>query len=204
MGIDRSLTDEFPSVVINGTKYHYGREPDFGRYLVENAEYAKDYWSFSRKEDLLAFLINLPESADRDWIIRRHPDWHDVTHEQRGVFLEEHQEYLRDLAAEKQQNGIPDYFNVLCFDETEYYSALADPCRGHWTFFDDVELQVCEQEFPDGPKEFVLELSAKKKFGQPEKGAIKIRREQALKLAAGLIKAVGYIEERQPKLGQAT
>ncbi len=83
MGIDKSLSDRYPSVIINGGKYHYGRETSYGQYLVENANYAKDYWCFDEKQDLQAFLINLPESADRNLRLRLHPDWREVTPEQR-------------------------------------------------------------------------------------------------------------------------
>lgn len=117
MGIDKSLTDDFPTVLINGTDYHYGREPVYGQYLVENTEYAKDYWCFDLKEDLLAFLVNLPESADPELIRRRHPDWHEVTSEDRERYMEEHRKYLRTRMAEKQKAGMAEWFNVLRFDD---------------------------------------------------------------------------------------
>ena len=89
MGIDKSLSDAYPSIVINGSKYHYGKTPEYGSYLVENASYAKDYWSFKEEVDLRAFLTDLPESADRNLRRRLHPDWLEVTPEQRDAYFEQ-------------------------------------------------------------------------------------------------------------------
>jgi hypothetical protein len=105
MGIDKSLSDDYPSVIINKTQYHYGRETNYGQYLVENAYIAKDYWVFDEKEDLQAFLINLPESADRNLRLKLHPDWRDVTPEQRDAYMEEDKLKSRAMAAEKIASG---------------------------------------------------------------------------------------------------
>lgn len=105
MGIDKSLSDNYPSVIINRMKYHYGREPTYGQYLVEHETVAKDYWCFDQKDDLVAFLVSLPESADRDRILRLYPDWHEVTPEQRTAYLQEDGARLRALAAERIQAG---------------------------------------------------------------------------------------------------
>jgi hypothetical protein len=105
MGIDKSLWDNFPSIIINNTKYHYGREPNYGQYLVENAQIAKDYWVFDEQQDLEAFLINLPESADRNLRLKLHPDWREVTPEQREAYMEEDKLMFRAMAREKIASG---------------------------------------------------------------------------------------------------
>jgi hypothetical protein len=112
MGIDKSLSDAYPSVIINGSKYHYGRTPDYNEYLVENAHIAKDYWCFKEKEDLEAFLVNLPESADRYLRLKLHPDWSDVTPEQRDAYFEQDKLLFRAMAAEKVKNGTAQSFNM--------------------------------------------------------------------------------------------
>ena len=105
MGIDKSLSDAYPSIVINGSKYHYGKTPEYGSYLVEHASYAKDYWSFKEEVDLRAFLTNLPESADRNLRRRLHPDWLEVTPEQRDAYFEQDKLLFRAWAEEKVRNG---------------------------------------------------------------------------------------------------
>jgi len=199
MGIDKSLTDDFPSVVINDTRYHYGRENVHGQYLVENAEYAKDYWCFNKKKDLLAFLVNLPETADRDWIRRRYPDWDDVTPEQRDVYMEERDAHFRKRMEEKQKDGTADYFNVLQFDDdgSGWYSVYAGP--QHWDACDNVEVQVREHEDPaKRTKELVIDLRTIPGYGE-EQRTITVWRRQALKLASALIKSAGYVEDRLPE-----
>lgn len=197
MGIDKSLTDDFPSVVINGTRYQYGRESVYGQYLVENAEYAKDYWCFDTKEYLLAFLVNLPESADRDWIMRRYPDWHEVTPEQRDIYMKARDAHFRTLMEEKQKAGTAEYYNVLCFDESGWYSAYAG--SDHSDSCDDVEVEVREHEGPrKHTKELLIELRTATRYGQ-EPRTFTIWRKQALKLASALIKAAADVEERLPK-----
>lgn len=113
MGIDKSLNDRWPSILINGRKYHFGREPHYGQYLVENAAYAKDYWVFDDRKDLEAFLINLPESADnRGRIKAAYPDWHEVTPEQRDAYLAEDRANQRALAEAKRRDGTAASYNM--------------------------------------------------------------------------------------------
>jgi hypothetical protein len=112
MGIDKSLSDDYPSVIINGVEYHYGREPQYGQYLVENANYAKDYWCFDRKDDLVAFLVNLPESADRNRRRELYPDWSEVTSEQRHAYIEEDLARQRAKAEEKMEAGTAQEWNM--------------------------------------------------------------------------------------------
>ena len=113
MGIDKSLSDDYPSVVINGRKYHYGQEPAYGQYLVENASIAKDYWCFDEKQDLQAFLVNLPESADhRSRIRAAYPDWEQVSDEQRTAYLAEDRAAQRAIAAEKLKSGTAQSFDM--------------------------------------------------------------------------------------------
>jgi hypothetical protein len=112
MGIDKSLWDPYPSVIINGSRYDYGRVKEYGNYLVEHESIAKDYWSFKEKEDLQAFLINLPESADRNLRLKLHPDWRDVTSEQRDIYFEQDKLLFRAMAEEKLRNGTAQSFNM--------------------------------------------------------------------------------------------
>jgi hypothetical protein len=114
MGIDKSLSDRYPSVIMNGTKYQYGHNPnpEFNYYLVENAHVAKDYWWFREKEDLVAFLVMLPESADRGRRLRLHPDWHDVTDERRTAYIEEDRLALRAKAQKKIETGNAQSFSM--------------------------------------------------------------------------------------------
>lgn len=113
MGIDKSLSDRYPSVIINGMKYQYGKSPQDEEFLVEHASIAKDYWCFKHKEDLQAFLINLPESADhRRRISAAYPDWSSVTHEQRDTYLKDDRLKQRALAGEKVRAGTAQSFNM--------------------------------------------------------------------------------------------
>src|ERR1700684_3905021 len=112
MGIDKSLSDRYPSVNINGSRYHYGREENYGEYLVEHENIAKDYWAFKEKEDLQAFLINLPESADRNLRLKLHPNWREVTPEQRDAYFAQDKQLFRSMAAEKLRNGTAQSFNM--------------------------------------------------------------------------------------------
>jgi hypothetical protein len=121
MGIDKSLHDDYPSVIIGGTRYHFGRELEYGQYLVENANYAKDYWCFKTKEDMLAFLVNLPESADRNRMKKLYPDWHEVTHEQRDAYFEDSAARLRVAMEEKQKAGTAQHFPVYPDDGSGPY-----------------------------------------------------------------------------------
>jgi hypothetical protein len=111
MGRDFTLSDKHPSIIINGRKYHYGLDV-YRQYMVESAHYGKDYWYFKEKEDLQAFLINLPESADRDLRLKLHPDWRDVTPEQRDAYFEQDKLLFRAWAAEKTRNGTAQSFNM--------------------------------------------------------------------------------------------
>ena len=74
--------------------------------------YGKDCWAFNEKEDLQAFLINLPESADRNRRLKLHPDWHDVTPEQRTAYFAQDDVLFRAMAAEKVRNGTAQSFNM--------------------------------------------------------------------------------------------
>jgi hypothetical protein len=113
MGIDKSLSDDYPSIIIDGQKYHYGWDSQDGVYLVENAEYAKDYRWWDEKEDLEAFLINLPESANhRDRLHAAYPDWHEATREQRDAYWKEDLANQRALAEAKIKSGTAPSFNM--------------------------------------------------------------------------------------------
>jgi hypothetical protein len=186
MGIDKSLTDEFPSVYINGIKYHYGRKSAHGQYIVENAEYAKDYWCFDRAADLRAFLVNLPESADREWFHRSHDDWETTTSEQRERYAAERRTSLRHRMEEKDRLGTAGRFNVLSFDDdaAAFYSVYAgqkDP-----EYIDDVEVSSCEADIDDkGHKAKVIQVSHR----WHACGPLKLGREQAFELASALIRA---------------
>jgi hypothetical protein len=191
MGIDKSLTDDFPTVSINGREYHYGRETEYGQYLVENAEYAKDHWCFDTREDLVAFLTNLPESADPDWFKRRYPDWHEASEEQRDVYRKERDAHFRRLTEEKEKDGTSDGFTVLTFDGAGWFVVNADPMRRFEC--DSLDVVVCKQEKDDG-KEYVVELRPRPTYDEPEKQILRISRGQALKLASALVRTALEIE----------
>jgi hypothetical protein len=194
MGIDKSLTDEFPSVHINGMNYHYGRESEYGQYIVENAEYAKDYWCFDRAEDMRAFLVNLPESADREWFSRQYPDWQTITPEQRDCYVAERRATLRERMEEKERNGTAEYFNVLRFDDDagEIYPVYADPRDPDC--FDDAEVALREVDVDNnGQKARVIQL--KKRWDAC--GPLNLGREQAFEFASALIRAALNLETKE-------
>src|SRR4051812_41442247 len=111
MGRDFTLSNNHPSIIIDGKKYHYGIDVN-QNYMVESAHYEKDYWYFKERGDLEAFLINLPESADRNLRVKLHPDWHDVTAEQRTAYLAEDRAMQRALAEEKLRDGTAPSYNM--------------------------------------------------------------------------------------------
>ncbi len=129
MGIDKSLNDDYPSVLINGSRYHFGRHPgpEYDYYLVENAHIAKDYWWFDNKEDFLAFLGNLPESADPHRMQKLYPDWHGVSDEEREQYRENNRARLADALLEKQNKGTAPHFPI-------YPDDGSGPYRGHEPF----------------------------------------------------------------------
>ncbi|MFO0888299.1 MAG: hypothetical protein U0790_04030 [Isosphaeraceae bacterium] len=112
MGRDKSLSDDWPSVIINNVRYHYGREREYGQHLVENAFVARDYWCFHEEVDLRAFLTNLPESADRGLRLRLHPDWGDVTPERRDAYFERDKLLFRAWAEKKFEDGSAQQFDM--------------------------------------------------------------------------------------------
>jgi hypothetical protein len=112
MGIDKSLDDRYPSVIIDRSRYHYGRDPKSGEYLVEHERIALDCREFKEKEDLQAFLINLPESADPHLRLKLHPDWRNVSPQQRYAYIEEDKLLFRAAAAEKITTGTARSFNM--------------------------------------------------------------------------------------------
>ena len=63
MGVDPALNSDFPSVLIDGETFYYGREPEFGQSMVSHPRNGKRYWCFKTEEEMLGFLENLPESA---------------------------------------------------------------------------------------------------------------------------------------------
>jgi hypothetical protein len=146
MGRDFALSNKHPSVIINGTKYHYGHHPDpeYDYYLVESAHYPKDYRWFREKTDLLAFLINLPESAERERLKRLHPDWHEVTDEQRTAYMEQDKARLRAMAEEKVRNGNAQTFNMDLDGEHGPYLPQRIESRSGESPLARVERQIAE------------------------------------------------------------
>src|SRR5687767_2165290 len=63
MGVDPALHDGFPHVFIHGEKFYYGKDPEYGQYVVSHESYGKWYWCFETSQELLDFLQNLPESS---------------------------------------------------------------------------------------------------------------------------------------------
>lgn len=148
MGIDKSLSHRYPSVIINGTKYQYGHNPnpEYNYYLVENAHVAKDYWWFKEKQDLVAFLVTLPESADRDRLLKLHPDWHDVAHERRVTYFEEDRVALRVLADEKMKAGPAQSFNMDLEGERGPYEPQRIESRSKEAPIERVERQIADRK----------------------------------------------------------
>lgn len=75
MGIDKSMHEESPIVVIDGTVYQHGKKdplqdhalygdpiPDREEWLVEHHSYAKEYYCFHDEQEYRDFLDGLPES----------------------------------------------------------------------------------------------------------------------------------------------
>lgn len=193
MGIDKSLTDDFPSVIIDGRRYHYGRDKTYGNYLVENAEIAKDYWSFDTADELHDFLTMLPESADQEWATHKYPNWHEVSDRQRSLWIEERKKELHEAAARRRMEN-PDsfFFTVLQFDSADWYFAPGN------RFFDDIVVACeCHELAPD-QKEWIVTLRKGNEYGPySEETDLKISREQASKVAAALLNAANDARRHQ-------
>ena len=143
MGRDFTLSNKHPSIIINGTKYHYGIDV-YQQYMVESAHYEKDYWYFKEKEDLEAFLINLPESADRNLRLKLHPDWRDVTPEQRDAYFEQDKMLFRQMAAERISNGTAQSFNMDFEGEHGPYEPQRIESRSKQSPIERVERQIAD------------------------------------------------------------
>jgi uncharacterized protein YggL (DUF469 family) len=108
MGVDPALNDRFPAVFIDGEKFYYGRDPEFGQFLVSHHCYGKWYWTFKDEQAMVDFLENLPESSRRPTI-----NGQEITHyhgtmpqeEYRRLF-EEHRKYLRLLLETRRRHGL--------------------------------------------------------------------------------------------------
>jgi hypothetical protein len=143
MGRDFTLSNNHPSIIINLTNYHYCIDV-YQQYMVESAHYEKDYWYFKEREDLEAFLINPPESADRNLRIKLHPDWRDVTPEQRDAYFEQDKLLFRAMAAEKLKNGTAQSFNMDLEGKHEPYEPQRIESRGKEPPIERVERQLRE------------------------------------------------------------
>ena len=196
MGRDHSFSDDFPSVEINGEKFRYGRDFEYGQYMVENAENAKDYWCFDRRDDLMAFLVNLPESAGELSCGARNPDWAEISSEERHKRIEEHHAFLRNRMEEKRTAGTDKWFNVMRFDDAGHYCVNASPQE--MGTFDDLSVVIKTQDVKD-QQVFVVELKPEHQYGDEEKTVLRISRSQALRLASVLADAVSYIEAQAPR-----
>jgi hypothetical protein len=145
MGRDFTLSNNHPSIIINGTKYHYDIDVH-QQYMVQSAHYEKDYWYFKEREDLEAFLINLPESADRNLRLKLHPDWRDVTPEQRDAYFEQDKLLFRAMAAEKLRNGTAQYFNMDLEGKHGPYEPQRIESRSTEPAIERVERQIAEHK----------------------------------------------------------
>jgi len=193
MGRDKSLTDDFPSVDIDGRRYHYGRETVYGQYLVESAMNAKDYWAFETKEDLEAFLILLPGSAARDWATQQHPTWHEVSDEQRSLWIEERRKDMRTAAANRKKTHPGLYFNVLQFDTADWYMVPYD-----WrSKTDSVVVHCTSRSKDDDQREWLVTLCKGDEYVTDERVALTLSREQAISLAHALLGAAGDVRRHQ-------
>ncbi len=143
MGRDFTLSNNHPSIIINETKYHYGIDT-YRQYMVESAHYEKDYWYFKEREDLEAFLINLPESADRNLRRKLHPDWQDVTPEQRDAYFEQDKLLFRAMAAERIGNGTAQSFNMDLEGEHGPYETQRIESRSKVPPIERVERQIAD------------------------------------------------------------
>jgi hypothetical protein len=150
MGRDFTLSDNHPSVIINGSKYHYGID-HYQQYMVESAHYEKDYWTFKEKQDLEAFLINLPESADRNLRLKLHPDWREVTPEQRDAYFEEDKLRFRAMAAEKVAAGTAQSFNMDFEGKHGPYSPQRIESRSSEPPLERAERQLSEYKATHAP-----------------------------------------------------
>ena len=199
MGIDKSLTDEFPSVMINGTKYHYGKETTYGQYLVENAKYAKDYWVFRTADELREFLVCLPESAKR--LLDVYPQWVNGTDEEREMLRMERKELLRALYKKRKDKPGPCY-NVLTFDESTWFSVYTSGINNR-QLYQDLDVVITEHEVEKGGRvEFVIELRPKPFCCEEPNPPLTIAKDQALKLAAVLLNAARCIELKEESVDE--
>ena len=192
MGRDTSLSDIFPSVIIGGEKYYYGKETIYGEYLVEHHEDGKQYWAFDTREDLVAFLIMLPNSANSKWLLDQHPDWSKLSSEERSKRISQRKAKLRKLAKEKQKTDGRLFFPVLqCDDAEEYYAQK----NSHWKCA-DVVVRCEKWETANETKEWLVTVYKGDQY-VTEDQPLKFSVQQAQKVASHLLRAAEDVEKHQ-------
>ena len=149
-------------MIIDGGRYYYGRHRDPGRdyFPVEHATNGKDYRWFREKEDLEVFLVNLPESADRDRLRKPHPDWADATPERRQAYRDEDRASLRAMAGEKVEAGTAPSFSMDLDGEHGPHPPRRVPAAGGEHPRDRLERQVAEYKAMHAPPVFAPDSPA--------------------------------------------
>jgi hypothetical protein len=108
MGVDPALGGDSPAVFINGEKYYYGKEPEYGQFMVSHHSYGKWYWCFDTRQELIDFLENLPESANRPTINGQQivMFYGMMPQDEYRQIFEEHRSYLRFLLETRRRHGL--------------------------------------------------------------------------------------------------
>jgi hypothetical protein len=71
MSNTKSLSDGDPSISVGGERFHYGRDPKSGQYLVEHETDGGHRWAFSTDKGLTAFLEVLAAGEQNARILKR-------------------------------------------------------------------------------------------------------------------------------------
>jgi uncharacterized protein YggL (DUF469 family) len=109
MSPDPALHDGYPFVIIDREKFYYGKDPEYGKYIVAHEYDGKRYWYFEDDEQaMLDFLENLPESA-RPPMLGGWPIWHvhgTMPQEEYDQIFEAHRAYLRLLLEKRRKHKL--------------------------------------------------------------------------------------------------
>jgi hypothetical protein len=204
--MDMFLSDEFPSVVINGRRYHYGREDTCGKFLVQNLESETDFWCFDDEMDMVLFLVNVPESAQIYDALKQSAEWASATTESERLKLV-HRELsvLQEPTSEKLADGRVNWFRALQVADSGQSGSVKVPPEGNWDACNEILIAVSEsQASRNGRNDFLVRLTGLRSesgcLDEYDDGVWKINRDQALRLASRLIMAAEVIEKRASTL----
>ena len=118
MGIDKSMHEDSPIVIIDGTVYQYGKLPDEimwtdekrerDTWSIEHHSYAKEYFLFYSEQEMQDFIDGLPESAHPPFKVALEPfhtrdQWGNISVTDRQGWdaeLERHREQIRQWRRE--------------------------------------------------------------------------------------------------------